>query len=304
MTPLHRLAATALLLGTAAVQAAEPDLLARGKYLLHVAGCVACHTDSEHRGQPLAGGRAFVTPQGVFHSPNITPDAEHGIGGWSVDDLARALTEGVSPEGHHYYPVFPYTSYTRMRRDDIVALKVYLDSVPPVARTNRPHELPWYLPRAAVWFWKALYFEPGTFTPEPGRSEAWNRGAYLVEALAHCTECHSPRNRLGAIVEDMRLAGTPDGPDGEAVPNITPHGTTGIGRWSAADLAYYLRTGADPDGDYAGGLMGEVIDEGLGHLTREDARAIVTYLQSLPPVEHRSGNAAGGKPASGGALYE
>lgn len=287
MAPGRRSIATALLLGAVIAQAGTAELQKRGEYLLRAAGCVACHTDTEHQGQPLAGGRAFATPLGVFYSPNITSHPEHGIGGWTEDDLARALTLGISPEGHHYYPVFPYTSYTRMRRDDIRALKAYLDSVPAVARANRPHERPWYLPRAALWFWKKLYFDPGEFTPDPDRSAAWNRGAYLVEALAHCGECHSPRNRFGAIDESLRLAGTADGPDDESVPNITPDRKTGIGGWSAADLAYYLRTGADPDGDYAGGLMGEVIDEGLNHLSEQDAEAIVAYLKSLPPIDHR-----------------
>jgi mono/diheme cytochrome c family protein len=287
LAPIRHVTLAALLFGAASAQADDTELRKRGEYLLRAAGCVACHTDSEHNGQPLAGGRAFNTPQGVFYSPNITSHPEKGIGGWSEDDLARALTEGVSPEGHHYYPVFPYTSYTRMRREDIHALKTYLDSIAPVDQANRPHVLPWYLPRAAVWFWKMLYFNPGKFTPRKDRSAAWNRGAYLVESLAHCGECHSPRNRFGAIDTSWRLAGTSEGPDGETVPNITPDKETGIGRWSDADLAYYLRSGADPDGDYAGGLMGEVIDEGLSYLSEADAKAIVTYLKSLAPVEHR-----------------
>ncbi len=264
---------------------ADPQA-ARGEYLLRAAGCVACHTDSEHKGRFLAGGRAFVTPQGTFYSPNITPDPDHGIGHWSEQDLARALTKGIGPAGHRYYPLFPYTSYTRMRAEDISALKAYLDTVPPVARENREHDLPWYLPRFAISLWQWLYFRPGTFVADPARDDRWNRGAYLVRALAHCAECHSPRNDLGGIDEALQMAGTRHGPDGESVPNITPDKETGIGRWSDADLAYYLKTGADPDGDYAGGLMSEVIDEGLSHLSDEDITSIVSYLKALPPIHH------------------
>jgi mono/diheme cytochrome c family protein len=155
-----------------------------------------------------------------------------------------------------------------------------------------------------VWFWKQLYFDPGEFSADPGRSDAWNRGAYLVTGLAHCAECHSPRNRFGAIDEALRLAGTRDGADGESIPNITPHRETGIGGWSEGDLAYYLRSGADPDGDYAGGMMGEVIDEGLSHLTKADARAIAIYLKSLPPIEHRVGSDKPPPQADGDAFYD
>lgn len=275
-----------LLFAALASRADDASLLAQGEYVLRAAGCIACHTDSENKGPLLAGGRAFHTPQGIFYSPNITPDAEHGIGRWSETDLARALTEGRSPNGHHFYPVFPYTSYTRMRRADIHALKAYLDTVPAVARSNREHRLPWYLPRFALGFWKFLYFQPGVYSPDPAQSANWNRGAYLVEGLAHCAECHSPRDALGGIDAAWRMAGNPAGPDGDTVPNITPDKRTGIGGWSDSDLAYYLKTGADPDGDYAGGLMAEVIDEGLSHLADQDIEAIVTYLKSLPPIHH------------------
>lgn len=267
-------------------RADDVSLIAQGEYVLRAAGCVACHTDSENKGPLLAGGRAFHTPQGVFYSPNITPDAEHGIGRWSEADLVRALTEGRDQDGHHLYPVFPYTSYTRMRRADIHALKAYLDTVPAVARSNHEHLLPWYLPRFALGFWKLLYFQPGTYSPDPAKSATWNRGAYLVEGLAHCAECHSPRDALGGIDAAQRMAGNTAGPDGDTVPNITPDKQTGIGGWSDSDLAYYLKTGADPDGDYAGGLMAEVIDEGLSYLDDQDIKAIVTYLKSLPPVHH------------------
>ncbi len=241
----------------------------------------------DNDGPPLAGGRALHTPFGVFFSPNITPDPEHGIGGWSDDDFVRALQQGIAPDGSHYYPSFPYTSYTRMRREDMLALKEYLFSREPVARPNRAHELPWYLSfRPLMGFWKLLYFDAGEFEWDRDRPESWNRGAYLVLALGHCAECHSPRNAVGAIDSGMRFAGTRSGPGGEAVPNITPDVQTGIGGWPQGDVAYFLQTGATPDGDYTGGEMAEVIDEGLSRLDRSDLEAMAEYLRSIPPVAH------------------
>ncbi len=260
----------------------------RGETVFHAAGCAACHTDVDHDGPPLAGGRALKTPFGTFYSPNITPDPVHGIGAWSDADFVRALRDGVAPDGRQYYPVFPYTSYTRMRREDMLALKRYLFSRKPVARQNRPHALPWYLSfRPLLRVWKWLYFEPGEFQPSAERSQRWNRGAYLVLALGHCAECHSPRNRFGAVERSLRFAGTREGPEGEAVPNITPDKQTGIGGWPRGDLAYFLQTGATPDGDYTGGAMAEVIDAGLSHLENDDLQAMAEYLRSLAPIRHR-----------------
>ena len=261
---------------------------ARGEYIFHAAGCAACHTDVDNDGPPLAGGRALKTPFGTFYSPNITPDPVHGIGGWSDEDFVRALREGVAPNGSHYYPSFPYTSYTHMRREDMLAIKEYLFSRDPVARPNRSHELPWYLSfRRILWFWKLMYFDEDEFEEDAGRPAAWNRGAYLVQALGHCAECHSPRNYLGAIKTGMRFAGTHSGPGGGAGPKSTPDGQTGIGGWPRGDVAYFLQTGATPDGDYIGGEMAEVIDESLSRLDRSDLDAIAGYLRSIPAVTHR-----------------
>jgi len=279
------LAAVLAIPGAAA--AAEPDLIARGEYLYRAAGCSNCHTDRDAKGAELAGGAALTTPFGVFYAPNITPDREHGIGSWSDEDFVRAMREGVSPRGSHYYPAFPYTSYTKLTDEDLRALKAYLFTLPPVAQPDRPHELPWYVRlRPLLYFWKWLYFEPGPYRPDPQRSAAWNRGAYLANAVAHCGECHTPRDRFGGLDPARRFAGTTDGPDGAVVPNITPDRKTGIGRWSERDIAYYLETGMTPDGDFAGDVMADVIDNGLRHLTDEDRRAIATYLKSLPPIEH------------------
>jgi len=238
----------------------------------------------------LAGGRALRTDFGTFYTPNITPDARTGIGNWRLEDFRRALREGVSPGGEHYYPAFPYTSYTRLSDKDIELMWNYLRTVKPVFAEDRPHELKWYVRmRRLIAAWKWVFFSQGTFTPDVKYSISWNRGAYLVEAVAHCGECHTPRNLAGALKRDRRFAGTGQGPDGAIVPNITPDRRTGIGRWSRRDVADYLASGAKPDGDYAGDIMAEFIDSGLTYLSASDRNAIAEYVQSLSPVENAVG---------------
>ncbi len=296
--------AGALLLVAAAVQAADAERIARGEYILRAAGCVACHTDADNDGLFLAGGRRFETAFGTFYSPNITPDPVHGIGAWTEAEFVRALAQGVAPDGSHYYPVFPYTSYTRMRPEDMRLLWAYMTTVEPVASPNKPHQVPWYLAwRAVNRGWKLLNFEAGPFRGQPARGTAWNRGAYLAEALGHCGECHTPRDSLGGLDREMHYAGTREGPDGEVVPNITPHRDTGIGRWSLDDLSYFLESGGTPDGDYTGSLMAEVIDENLAHLTAVDRLAVAVYLRSLPPIEHRVRKSARKKRPSAGEFH-
>ena len=266
--------------------AAGPDPAA-GEYLFHAAGCANCHTDREHGGAPLAGGRKLATPLGDFYTPNITPDPDTGLGRWTEADFRRALREGRGPDGRHYYPSFPYAAYTRLSDADIGALWAYLKTVPPVRQANRPHALPWYLQsRPLLAGWKRLYFHPGSYVPDPRKDAVWNRGAYLVQAVGHCAECHTPRNKLGGFRIGMYLAGDRAGVEGGLVPNITPDKATGIGRWSRGELIDYLKTGMRPDGDSAGGLMAEVIDNGLSHLTPQDIDAIAAYVQSVPPVAH------------------
>ncbi len=274
------------LLWSAASHAAPDESIGRGEYVLRAAGCVTCHTDRDNNGAFLAGGRALETPFGTFYSPNITPDPQHGIGRWSEADFLRALRLGLGPNGEHYYPAFPYTTYTRMKREDMLALRAYLLEVPPIARKNRPHELAWYVRRPLLWLWKLLYFEAGEYVEDPAQSPPWNRGAYLANALAHCGECHTPRNIFGAADDERYCAGTREGPEGAVVPNITPDRKTGIGRWRADELAEYLRSGATPDGDFAGSLMADVIDEGLRYLNDADIKALVSYVRSLPPIDH------------------
>ena len=279
--------ATAALMAPPSAFAATPDP-ARGKYLLAAGGCVACHTDKKNKGQPLAGGRALKTPFGVFFSPNITPDKTTGIGNWSDADFVRALREGVRPDGSHYFPSFPYPSYSAMTDDDMLNLKAYLFTLPAVAQPNKPHDLsPPFGWRALVSVWKALYFTPGAYRPDAAKGDEWNRGAYLVRALGHCGECHTPRDALGGRKRDMELAGTDSGPEGGIIPNITPDGETGIGRWSDTDILNVLESGLLPNVDYVGGQMGEVVDEATGKLTDADRRAIIVYLKSLKPIRHQ-----------------
>lgn len=273
----------------ASVAVAGDALIRKGEYIFHAAGCLTCHT-KEKDGAPLAGGRRLETPLGVFYSPNITPDPDTGIGRWSDEDFRRALRHGVAPDGSHYYPSFPYTSYTLLKDDDLRALKAYLFSRPPVKQANEAHVLPWYIgPRFLVGAWKALFFQPGPFQPRADKPASWNRGAYLVNAAGHCAECHTERNRFGALKQDVLFAGTKNGPEGAIVPNITPHRETGIGRWRKCDLVTYFELGMTPEGDFAGDLMAEVIDNGLKHLTKADHEAMAEYLLSLPPIEHRVG---------------
>ncbi len=258
----------------------------RGEYLVRLGGCVACHTDAKGGGKFLAGGRALSTAFGTFYPPNITPDLESGIGGWSSGAFVQAMTDGRSPGGHPLYPAFPYPSYARMTEQDLVDLKAYLDTVPPVAKAVPAHELRFPFGfRPLLKGWQLLFFHAETFEPDPAKPESWNRGAYIVNGPGHCGECHTPRNALGAPERDRFLAGNPNGPDGKAVPNITPNPDNGIGEWSQTDVTFALQTGILPDGDVLGGAMAEVVEDATSHLTPDDRAAIAEYLLSLPPLQ-------------------
>jgi mono/diheme cytochrome c family protein len=205
----------------------DPAAIERGEYVLHAAGCYSCHTDAENKGKPLAGGRALATPFGTFYSPNITPDPTHGIGAWTDEEFVRALRSGISPEGAHYFPAFPYTSYTGMADRDMLDLKAYLFAQQPVARPNKAHDLSFPFGfRPLVRVWKLVFFELGVFAPDPAKDDEWNRGAYLVRHLGHCGECHTPRNVLGARERDRELAGNPEGPEAKRCRTLRPTAKT------------------------------------------------------------------------------
>ena len=238
-----RLAATvlAVVLAWSAPTRADEWGVARGAYLFAAADCGACHTDEKNKGAPLAGGAAITTPFGTFFGPNITRDPDHGIGKWSEADFRRALREGIGPHGGYLFPVFPYPSFTGMTDQDIGDLYAYIMSLPASATPSKPQQpkFPFGL-RPLLGAWRMLFFREGPLQPVPGQSAEWNRGRYLVEAVAHCEECHTPRNFLGALDHSRAFAGNPKGPDGMKVPNITPDPETGIGKWSIADIEALL----------------------------------------------------------------
>jgi mono/diheme cytochrome c family protein len=253
----------------------------RGAYLVKAGGCVACHTEAKEGAVPFAGGRALKTPFGTFYGPNITPHPQAGIGRWSEADFVRAMRDGLRPDGANFFPAFPYPSFTKITDSDLRDLWAYLRTIPPSDKASRPHDL--RAPFSWRWLvtpWKWLYFQPGPFKPDPAAPEAVNRGAYLVQALGHCGECHTPRNSLGGPRSDRYLAGG-KGPEGKGVPNLTP---TKLKKWSDADLKYFLTTGLTPDGDVAAESMGEVVRNTTSQLTPADLAALVAYLRSLPAI--------------------
>jgi len=256
----------------------------RGEYLAKAGGCVGCHTDEAKGATRFAGGRALKTPFGTFYGPNITPHPQAGIGRWSEADFVRAMREGRRPDGAHYYPAFPYTSFTRIVDADLRDLWAYLRSLAPNNQASRPHELGFlYRWRFVLGIWKWLFFTAGPFVPEPAKSALVNRGAYLVTALGHCGECHTPRNFLGAVKSSRFLAGAKLGET--AVPNITP---TRLKNVSDAELKEVLRTGMTSDGDVLAESMAEVVRNTTSQLTEQDLDAVLAYLRSLPPLPDES----------------
>ena len=254
----------------------------RGKYIAVLGGCESCHTDKKRNGAPYAGGVVLKSPFGTFHVPNITPDKESGIGGWSDADFIRAMTKGRAPDGSPYYPSFPYTSYTKMTRQDLLDLKAYLDTVPPVRNQVPPHDMNFpYNIRWALLPWQWLFFKSGTYKPDPNKSAEWNRGAYLVNGPGHCGECHTARNFFGATDHSNHMAGTRKGPEGDPIPNITQHERQGIGGWTKDEIVDLLKDGALPDGDYVGSTMADVVDNNTSHWHDADLQATATYLMSL-----------------------
>lgn len=278
--PAIGLALLLLAAGPAAAAAEPGDLAARGELVFNIGGCTNCHTAKG--GAPLAGGDALASPFGNFYPPNITPDPETGIGRWTEADLVRAMREGRAPDGSPYYPAFPYTSYTRMTDEDLRALKAYLDTVPPVRRASRLHELPFpYNQRWGLYLWQLAFFAPARFEPDPARDPVWNRGAYLVLGPGHCAECHTPRTPYGALEQDRAFAGGQLG--NQKVPNLTGDPEAGLGRWSVGDVATLLKIGMTPKGDFVGSQMAKVVSNATGKLPDADVAAIAAYLKTLPP---------------------
>lgn len=257
--------------------------LANGKEMFTVGGCASCHAvPNQPDNTRLGGGLALKSPFGTFYIPNISSDAKHGIGAWSEAQFITALTKGTSPDGDHYYPAFPYTSYQRVRFDDLRDLFAYLKTLPAVQGRVRDHDLPFpFTIRRMLGIWKLLFLDGEPFKPDPTKSAQWNKGAYLVSGPGHCAECHSPRNALGAIITSLRFTGGPS-PDGQGgVPNITQFK---LKNWTQADIAGTLETGMTPDADRVGGNMVEVV-RNISQLTAADRQAIAAYIKSLPAVE-------------------
>ena len=258
--------------------------LDNGKIMFHAGGCATCHaTPNQEDKTRLGGGFALKSPFGTFFPPNISPDRDDGIGAWSEANFVTAMWKGTSPDGSHYYPVFPYTSYQRMKIEDVRDLFAYLKTLPPVKGKTPEHDLPFYLKiRRMLAVWKFLFLDSEQFKPDPSKSAQLNRGAYLVNGPGHCAQCHSPRNFLGGTIASQRFAGGPDPEGGDgSVPNITP---AGIGDYSERDIERILETGDMPNGDSVGGPMAAVVGN-ISKLAAEDRAAIAAYLKSLRPLE-------------------
>ncbi|MCX7356412.1 MAG: c-type cytochrome [Alphaproteobacteria bacterium] len=285
-------------------QAAAPDpaLVTKGEYLSRASDCMACHT--RPGGTPFAGGLQMVTPFGSVSTPNITPDIQTGIGAWTDDQFYRAMHDGIGKSGEYLYPVMPFTSYTKMTRDDVMAIRAYLSTLKPVYAPRVPNGL--HFPfdvRASLMGWRELFFRPGTFKPNPQRSAQWNRGAYLVQGPGHCAECHSPRNLLGATETGDSLAG---GYVAQwLAPNISSDPTAGIGAKTVDQITTFLRTGASKSMGVAFGPMAEVVHDSLQYMNNGDLQAMATYLKDGPdrPAPAPNADATKARLKAGQTLY-
>jgi mono/diheme cytochrome c family protein len=273
---------------TGPLPARTPDL-ANGETMFNIGGCAACHATPKQKDQRrLGGGLALPTPFGTFKVPNISPDEKYGIGAWPEEAFVNAVLRGIGRGGEHLYPAFPYTSYQRMALDDVRDLFAFVRTLPAEARPSEPHQLPFpFNVRRGLGLWKLLYLDGKPFTADPARSAELNRGAYLVEGPGHCAECHSPRDVLGGIVASRRFSGGRDAEGKGWVPNITPH-PDGLAKWTAADIAYLLKSGFTPDADSVGSTMAEVV-RNTAKLSDADRAAIAAYIESLPPRPGRKG---------------
>jgi mono/diheme cytochrome c family protein len=258
----------------------DPALIAKGEYLTLVGDCASCHT--EQGGPRFAGGRVVGTPFGDIPAPNLTPDRATGLGDWSFEAFRQALHAGVDRHGQFLYPAFPYTSYTKVSRDDALAIFAYLQSLPPVSQPTKPLGLGFpYSVRNTLKAWRALYFREGEYVPDPAKPAAWNRGAYLVQGLGHCNECHVERDAFGGMRSDQSLSGGQIPVQNWYAPDLSTQANGGLAGWTEQDIVDLLKTGQSAKGT-AFGPMAEVVARSTQHLTDEDLHAIATYLQSLP----------------------
>jgi mono/diheme cytochrome c family protein len=254
-----------------------------GRTMFFAGGCTSCHaTPGQDDRTRLGGGLGLKSPFGTFYVPNISPDPNDGIGKWSDADFVTAMMKGTSPDGRHYFPAFPYTSYQRMRVEDVRDLFAHIKTLPAVQGKVRDHDVPFpFNIRRSLGGWKFLFLDGKPFQPDGTKPAEWNRGAYLVNGPGHCAECHSPRNALGGIIAAQRFAGGPN-PEGEGwIPNITQKS---LGEYSDKDIAYVLETGNTPEGDSVGGSMTAVV-RNTGQLPAADRNAMALYIKSLPAVE-------------------
>lgn len=260
--------------------ASQDSIIARGAYLARAGDCVACHTAPG--GKPLAGGLAMETPYGTLFSPNITPDKQYGIGHWTEGDFWRAMHNGIAPGHKLLYPVFPYVNFTYVSRQDVDALFTYLRSIDPVAQPNKPNQMDFpFNYRASLVFWRALFFRPHRFTPHSDQSTEWNRGAYLVQGLGHCSMCHTSFNALGATTTSARFAGGLIPAEHWYAPALNASKELGLGSWRNADIVQLLKTGVSRHGAVYG-PMAVVVEDSLQHLSDADLHAIAVYLRAQP----------------------
>jgi len=286
-----------------AVDLQSYDLVERGHYLATAADCAACHTKTG--GKPFAGGVALETPFGTLVGPNITPDPDAGIGSWTDDEFVAALQEGRGRHGIRLYPAMPYPAYTKMTRDDALAIRAYLRTIEPAPDKINANQLPFpFNIRSDMAVWNALNFRPGRLEPDLSQSAEWNRGRYLVDALGHCGTCHTPKTAMGADRDSGYLQGATL--QGWFAPNITADQRKGIGRWSIDDLVNYLKAGANRDAIASGG-MGEEVVHSSSLMTDDDLKAIATYLLSLKPTSQdnpRALAASDARMVAGQAIYK
>ena len=278
------IAACAVTFASGRAQSPRPDasMLREGEYLARAGDCIACHTDPDG-GALFAGGRAVPTPFGTLYSTNITPDRETGIGAWTADDFYQTMHAGRRQDGGLLYPAMPFGSYTKVTRKDSDAIFAYLRSVPPVRAANRPNELRFpYNNRQLILGWRTLFFQDGEYTPDPSKSPEWNRGAYLVQGLGHCSMCHSPINALGGTSESEAFHGGLIPMQDWYAPSLTSNREAGLGDWSLDDIIDLLRAGASHRGAVYG-PMAEVTFNSLQYLSEADIRAMAVYLKSLAP---------------------